>query len=174
MSLPNVHGAGVSTGQPNRVDFNGAEHLDRLVPGRRLEIGENAVDPSRQHTTSADELRRREALLTQQGALRERRGDDWAAFSGQRRGGGSANLGAVQIDTPQAPNAEPAPMTFTPEQLKNGAWADVAASFEEQQRPVQGRLGGDDGVSLPPIAVNPTPTDPTGRAKNGRRAFVVG
>lgn len=174
MSLPNVQGAGVSTGQPNRVDFNGAEHLDRLIPGRRLQIGEGAVDPSRPHTDTAVELKRREALIANQGALREQRSNDWASFSGQRRGGGtSTNLGAVAIDAPQPPD-QPAPTTFTPEQLKNGAWATIAASFEEQQRGVQGRIGGADGVDLPPIAVNPTPTDPTGRAKNGRRAFVVG
>jgi hypothetical protein len=173
MSLPNVHGTGVSTGQPNRVDFNGAEHLDRLVPGRQLEIGDQGIDPSRQHTDVADELRRREALLAQQGALRDQRGGDWESFSGGRRGGGgAANNGTVRIDGPHTPEEAP-PLTFTAQQLQQGAWAEVAASFEESQRPGTERRG-EDGFGLPPITVDPTPTNPGGRPKNGRRAFRVG
>lgn len=174
MLPPIINGAGVSTGQPDRADFVGAEHSDRLIPGRRLDIGSNTVGgPRNRRETSTERWRRQESLVREQGTLLDERGLDWSSFSGASRRGGGRNLGQVKIDAPQGPEPEPL-QTFTPEQLKNGMWAEVAAGFEESQRSTAGQYGVGQGPALPPIVVGSDRGEGGARPKSNRRAFRVG
>lgn len=168
-----LEGAGGSTGQPGRIDFDGREHLERLQPGSQLQIEQGSVSETRNNNRKpVDGWRRQESVLSEQSHLRADRSGDWSKFSGGGRKG--RQLGQVAIDGPHDPTLEKAP-SFSPDELKNGAWADQAAHFEERSRQNQPRLGNNGEPSLPPITVSSaTGHNGPGNPKNNRRTFTVG